>query len=561
MTASAPDLGTRSGLRSRPSAESAWPVRDNPESILRKTRKSRKAIETAQAQDQPESSTRRQLHGLVKSIETSLTKEYRHIGYGAPEEGFDEDRDSQDTDPEQTFNREWGYLPPLGEEALAVIDAILADPDLAKEYSRMRPEDAAFRDGLRFRNVNLNESPDPDPYAAHIRSLAPGESVPETNEERELHDQLWTSDQAKCNERSNEALFQRTIMMSLIARHFFIYDRDAINESCLDFSVEETWNCPPMPTRAYEMNEKFLTQPKPGLAVCFRRKALIPEMLWYKLPKATRRLVCYESAGDSTERLFHFFTIEAKKATIGTDDSVGKCQSLNNASQALHNMFEFFRDAGPQHEINFFSKVRFVSVVASTGGLTIRIHRATLEDGSDFGFIEDRPDYPLKFDYQEFFTIERSKFDRKTVFETFKKILVGYGANELRLLLSGAAEAIMEKLKDKSERALRQRDDFYRHGQPIAPPKSRNQTPARSRGQLVQNNRLSDLPRSGMTMEEPSRAPSETNISINMLQSRTGTPTQSRASISMQALNDNGKRPRSESNDSIPARSTRQRKK
>lgn len=326
-------------------AESTLSVTDDPESILRKARKSRKARERAPGQDRSESPpTRHQLHGLVKSIETALAGEYRHVDHGAREGYFDDrtppssrDTDSKDTDPEETFNRRWGYLPPLNQETLAVVDAIIADPGLATEYSRMKPAGEAFCEGLIFRNVRMQESPNADPRAADMMALTLGESVPETDEERKWHEQLWMSDQAKCNERTDEALFQRTLMMSLIARHALIYDRDTSDESCLDFSVEETWTCPPMPTRAYQMNARFLTQPKPDLAVCFRRKAVIPELLWYNLPRATRHLVCYESSGDCTERVFHFFTIEAKKATIGSCDSVGKCQSLNNASQALHN--------------------------------------------------------------------------------------------------------------------------------------------------------------------------------------------------------------------------------
>lgn len=81
------------------------------------------------------------------------------------------------------------------------------------------------------------------------------------------------------------------------------------------------------------------------------------------MPKATKRLVCYENMSEIRRaRGFHFFTIEAKKGLMSADDTVGKRQSLNNASQALHNMFEFFRDAGPQHEDIFFTKVRFFSV-------------------------------------------------------------------------------------------------------------------------------------------------------------------------------------------------------
>lgn len=81
-------------------------------------------------------------------------------------------------------------------------------------------------------------------------------------------DNSQTMDRAKCDKGStNEALFQRTIMMSLIARHRWIYNGNATKPSVLDFSVQELWSCPPMPTRAYRMGEIFLTQPKPDLAV------------------------------------------------------------------------------------------------------------------------------------------------------------------------------------------------------------------------------------------------------------------------------------------------------
>ena len=305
--------------------------------------------------------------------------------------------------------------------------------------------------------------------------------------------------------------------MSLIARHSLIYDKDSKNQGCLDFSVEETWGCPPMPTRAYTKGVKFLTQPKPDLAVCFRRKAVVPEDLWFAFPTATMRLACYENAVDARERLFHFFTVEAKKAYTSADDDVGKRQSLNNASQALHNMFEFFHDAGPQHEVAFFEKVRFFSVVASTEGLTIRIHRAT-KDAAGWSLIV--PDYPLKFKYREFFTIQRKDFDREIVLETFKKILIGYGANELRPLLSSAAEAIMESLDSEGEK-LRQELDFYRHKQIRSTPGSKRDTPGSLRqtsaareDRSVQSNASSDVMRrrqSGIAMEAPSRALSKTN--------------------------------------------------
>jgi hypothetical protein len=165
-------------------------------------------------------------------------------------------------------------------------------------------------------------------------------------------------------------------MMSLIARHWFIYERGyqpTLSRFQCRRALELSTDADPSVLVGYT----YLTQPKPDLAVCFRRQALIPDYLWNKMPIATKRLACYENAGEIAEtRVFHFFTIEAKKALRSADDTVGKRQGLNNASQALHNMFEFFRDAGQQHEDIFFTNVRFFSVVASTEGLTIRIHRA-----------------------------------------------------------------------------------------------------------------------------------------------------------------------------------------
>ena len=314
----------------------------------------------------------------------------------------------------------------------------------------------------------MQESQDFDSYIDQIQLLTPGKSFPETKEETESHEQLWKLDQAKCNQGSNEALFQRTLMMSLIARHHLIYDNGTTKRCSLDFSVEETWTCPPMPTRAFWKNAQFLTMPKPDLAICFRRQAVMPDQLWYEMPKAITALACYENTGTEGERrVFHFLTIEAKKAATSTDDIKAKFQGLNNASQALHNIFEFFREAG--QEKTFFSKVRFFSVVASTEGLIIRIHRAirvaSKESGVGF-MMKDRPEYPLAFEHQVFSRIQKEYFERETVSETFEKIMIGYGENVLQPLLFGATKAIMAKLNNDLEgMRARENDDFYRHGQ------------------------------------------------------------------------------------------------
>lgn len=429
---------------------------------------------------------------------------------------------------------------------------------MASEYVRISPDKKEFADGLAYRNVSRTESTTPDQYENRARLLKNPKSPEETAEEEEAHGELWKMDRAKCDQGSNEALFQRTLMMNLIARHRLIYERDPLKERLLDFSVEEPWTCPPMPTRAYTRGERFLTQPKPDLAVCFRREALISELLWWDMPKATRRLACYEDIDErSSSRVFHFFTIEAKRATIGTDDIVAKCQSLNNASQALHNMFEFFRDAGPQHEKIFFEKVRFFSAVATTQGITIRVHRATRvpKDGSGPGLImKDTPQYPLMFEHRTFCVIHKNDFDRKPVLELLERILFGYGANELRLMLQKAAKALVKKLSTDFRAMHERRNDFfYSYGQIPKPRKSRTQTPAASRGQSTQKY----VPQCRSTMEPPTRAPSETNVSINQLRIGTTTPTQTQPT---QSASGKTKRGRGNSEDTARTRNTRQRR-
>jgi hypothetical protein len=324
--------------------------------------------------------------------------------------------------------------------------------------------------------------------------------------------------------------------MNLITRHHLIYNGRAKYPHVLDFSVEEPWTCPPMPTRAYWKKEGgFLTQPKPDLAVCFRREALIPRGLWENMPLATKSLACYENTNDAGKtRVFHFFTIEAKKATFSiTNDTVGKRQSLNNASQALHNMYEFFKDAGPNHEKKFFAKVRFFSVVASNEGLNIRIHRATREPSHISLIMPDRPDYPLRFEYQDFDSIQRDRFNRERVFQIFKKILISYGANELYLLLQNAAKAIIEKLlKYPVQMGLRSNPDFYRYGQTEINLRSRKQTPTASKPPSIKSIQMMD---------------------------RTGTPVRSRPQTPVETLGDRRKRTMEQSMEDKPAKRPNQR--
>ena len=435
--------GIRSGLRSGP--YTAVKFEDNPESLLSKSRSAQKSQKT-KTKSRKEHSARHQRDILV---ETALIEEHQHVSRRASSEFFSEVL-SEDTDIEEELNRAWDYSS--------------SDEDTNPNMAKVTADSKDFPEGLEYRNVSLEEKRSPDPCADHVQRLTSKTLIIDTDEEQQLHDRLWNMDQIRCSQGSNEALFQRTLMMSLIARHSFIYNEDAIGQRCLDYSVEVTWICSSMPTRAHERERRCLTQPKPDLAVCFRREALIPNILWTAMPRATRMLACNEGMEeDQVSRIFHFFTIEAKKEDISPNDTVGKRQSLNNASQALHNMYEFCRDAGPQHEKNFFSKVRFFSVVASIEGLVFRIHRAHKLSAKESFVIKD---YPLSFEYQEFAVLSRGiNFQRRTALDVIRKILIGYGTETLRHLLSNAAKALMRKLRNDEEgRKLRGRSEYYRYG-------------------------------------------------------------------------------------------------
>ena len=279
-------------------------------------------------------------------------------------------------------------------------------------------------------------------------------------------------------------------MVSLIARHFLIYEKEVNGEQLLDFSAEELWTCLPMPSRALwnagpglDVDEKLLTQPKPDLAVCFKREAVIQHGLWGSLPEATKELACFENQNSGMSRIFHFLAVEAKNATTSLEDPKALYQSLNNASQALNNFYEFFEDAGPTHRQIFFNKIRFFSVIANTQGILIHIHRAieTPQDASHFELVmPDRPEYRLNFEYREFAKLTgEDGFTRERVIEGFRKILK-YGVDELSVWISAAAKDLLKKLENNfAGYQARGKAGFYRHGQPS--PKTSRNTPRTSR--------------------------------------------------------------------------------
>ena len=280
------------------------------------------------------------------------------------------------------------------------------------------------------------------------------------------------------------------------------------------------------------------------------------------MPYATRRLACYEKLYESGgSKAFHFFTTEARRSQTVVTDFTALYKSLNKASQALHNMFEFFNEAGPQHTAKFFSEVRFFSAVASTEGLLVRIHRA-VQVAKDRMII---PGYPLHFEFREYAKIPRETFDREPVVQLFSKILINYGVDKLFGLPQDAAKTIAAKLRNKpGEQRLRDNPNFYRHGQGGNTPNnsrrlasSRIPTLTTSRGRSDQTRISVETEQGGVLPGSAKIATPMLNQSCEILQGRTTTPTQSQAPQSTQVSNSSAKRCRTQSEDGNPPQRTK----
>ena len=315
--------------------------------------------------------------------------------------------------------------------------------------------------GLGSRNVQLDESKMVDPRQTQILNTLPQDQAWETEEERKVYETLWAWDEASCMGHSNEVIFQRTMMMNLIARHCLVYRRDTSRSRLLEISVEEVWTCPPAPSRAFVEGEgSLLTKPKPDLAISFCRERLLPDLSWISLPFAIQSLASYENLRHPARcKVFHFLTIEAEKGMASAVDSTGLFQNLNNASQSLYNMFEFFREAGSDHEQKFFDEVRFFFIVASTEGLVFRIHRATRVTEQD-AMVTDG--YPLRFLYRVFKRLQFGiNYNRAAVLEILRPILLAYAEETLFRLLKAAAEAIREKFLNNRDAKVRRQTIGY----------------------------------------------------------------------------------------------------
>lgn len=389
--------------------------------------------------------------GLRKFCDPSLPGARRCYDYLS---SSSRDSESEEETPRDRLYKEIGYLPPLSDSELGLIREVRRDPSMNRNGGRINPGNTKqFERGLIQRNVELSPEPDPE-FRQHFEALESAARV-ESAGEKSAHSRTWLLDLEKARADRLEAVFQRTVLMSTIDRHRLVYHQEGSDSSSvppLDFAVEKLWTCPPMPSLAFKrVPPQVLTQPKPDLAVAFRRKEIFPlDAAWNRLPAEMQEVACYEDNEDKS-RVFHFLTIEAKSKVKGCLDKKGLLQSLNNSSQSLHNMYELFREAGDKHVKTFFDKVRVFSAVASCDGIVVRVHRpvrvAASEEAKEADVLPIVEGYPLQFTYTDLLEASdaANNYTRDKVVSLMEDIIVGYGIGELRGYLKEAARDFTNK--------------------------------------------------------------------------------------------------------------------
>ncbi|KAJ8127093.1 hypothetical protein O1611_g6544 [Lasiodiplodia mahajangana] len=444
---------------------------------------------------------------------------------GSQTEGS-EATDCIEEDPVESWYTSVGYLPRLDESTFDILEQVLSPLAMSEIKEKLYKSDKDQYYGLMERNVQMWPCESTDPFLTVFHDMKPLRESGSGVHLQDLHDEVkkhllneWRLDLEKAIEDMKnglDATFQRTVMMSMLDRYRLMYSLKDGNQPILDYAVESTWNCPPMPTGALmtaKLNpQRILSRPKPDLSIAFRLRSIMGDEHLYAIPRATREIMMYE-AQDSLgrRRAFHFLMIETGK-TIRDTDSLN--QNFNSASQSLHCLYEFFneadrqevecdrpccspsattiptggREAPPAGEDTFvglfFKEVRVFTAVIAGADISIRVHRACPASsnpalppskGQPPSLFPILPEYPLQFEFDEL-ELPKGRFSRNSLVDTFEKIMVDYGIGRLRPLLQRAAVAIATKFRKRLtetgmdyELGMR----HYSHGQTAPSPSAR----------------------------------------------------------------------------------------
>jgi hypothetical protein len=220
---------------------------------------------------------------------------------------------------------------------------------------------------------------------------------------------------------SNEAVFQRTVMLSIIDRWQL--------DTMFDFNCEGHWSLQgnyPLPST--QLNDT-ISGPKPDLAIFFKFGALIGRDAASPFPRMLQSCIWPDRY---LQRCFPFVFIEAKRGFVDLEFAV--YANMHSASQALFNIYQWMERAG-RSDI-FFRDVRVFSIAINAQQIIARVHRAKpLDEGKDLEFLCH--ELPTLYGY-----------NRDEACLLIRNILVEYGVKELHGILKATFEEVSRRYKE-----------------------------------------------------------------------------------------------------------------
>ena len=299
-------------------------------------------------------------------------------------------------------------------------------------------EDKSFTDTLQDHVISVVAKK--DPKIAYYKNLILGDHLNSSSTrnpvEAEIHrreDALWDMDMARCA-HSNEAKFQRTIMMTILSRRE-LYER-------LDFECEAEWKSErfPCPRDCIPKLCK-ITHPKPDVAVAFQAESLLPSdginADWKRLRDFQSHIFPEGNQQFQAERAFHFFAMEAKGKLGLIDNQKAIFQNLNTASQALYNIYYCMKGANDLD--TFFDEVRVFSAAATVEGFSVRIHWPLKIREEQC----NNPEFPISFQFDEIARL-RGDYSRAQATSIVYHILYEYGVLKLQPILKKTLKELLK---------------------------------------------------------------------------------------------------------------------
>ncbi len=246
-------------------------------------------------------------------------------------------------------------------------------------------------------------------------------------------DALWKIDMSRCA-RSNEARFQRTVMMTILNRQEL--------DGKLDYNCEAQWisgrfPCPePCAEKACQ-----ITNPKPDLAVAFLSRSLLPTngiMPDFERLKIWQSDMFPEGPQEfNNERAFYFFSMEAKGKRGQIDNQAAHFQNLSTASRALFNIYHCMKRVNELE--TFFDKVRVFFAVATVEGLSLRIHRPIRLESEQC----NNEEYPIGFQF-DILEHLRGAYSRAQATAIVYNVLYQYGVMKLHPILKDTVQKLLK---------------------------------------------------------------------------------------------------------------------